>query len=183
MDRRLAVYAILLGLAAGCTVQPTPREYIDRQQPADVARQQAEESLRERITSLVQAIRAGDPAAAEAALGAAPDLVVIGPGTGERLSGAAQAAALLDLLAHREAASLELVHLETRVGPRASTGWFFARLEASSGTGPPIPVRVSGVYLVHEGVWQLQQAHFSVPSDAFTAPAPAAAPGSPAGGE
>jgi hypothetical protein len=175
---RLVVFAALFLLSA-CKIEPTPREFIDRQVPVDAVRDQAQSALRDRISALVEALRAGDVALAEATLAPAPDVLVIGPGEGERLVGSAQITAILDLLATSDAATIELIDVETRVGPRATSGWFFARLEVRTAGGDAVPVRVTGIYQEREAAWQLEQAHFSIPSNAFTPPAPRA-PGTPA---
>jgi len=180
--RRLALSAALLGVFAGCTIEPTPREYIDRQVPADQVREEAERELRERIAALVHALNRGDRAAAEAALAPADDVVVVGPGAGERLEGRAQISAVLDLLASAGAGRVELTDVQVRVGRRAIAGWFTARLEFTRpGTAEPIQFRATGVYLEREAAWELQQAHFSIPSDILTGTPPPAASTSPTG--
>jgi hypothetical protein len=180
--RRLVLCTAVLAAASACSVEPTPREYIDRQIPAEQVRENAEDELRTRINVLVTALDRGDVAAAEAALTPAADVVVVGPGEGERLVGPAQVSAVLELLANTDPGRLELADLQVDVNRRANAGWFTARLELTRpGSEEPIAFRATGVYLQREAAWQLQQAHFSVPSDALTAPAPPPAPASPTG--
>jgi len=170
--RRLVLCAALLGTVAACSVEPTPREYIDRQIPAEQVRENAERELRDRIHALVNALDRGDVVAAQAALVPAADVEVVGPGEGERLVGPDQISAVLELLANTNAGTLELTDLQVTVGRRALAGWFTARLELTRpGAEAPTPFRATGVYLQREAEWQLQQAHFSVPSGILMAPA------------
>jgi hypothetical protein len=174
--RHLVVAAALVGLFASCTIQPTPQEYIDRQIPADAERRQAEQALYDRIQALVQALQAGDVETAQATLSPAADVTVIGPGEGDRFTGEAQITAILDLVADADAGTIELADLQVGVTRRATAGWFAAWLRLHrSGVSEPVPLRVTGVYVVREAVWELQQAHFSLPAGAVIA-APAAAP-------
>lgn len=176
MYRHLVVAAALVGLFASCTIQPTPEEYIDRQIPADAVRRQAEEALSQRIQALVQALQAGDVETAQATLSPAPEVAVIGPGEGDLFTGEAQIAAILDLLANTNAGTLELTELRVGVTRRATAGWFAAWLRLHRpGAAEPVPMRFTGVYVVREAVWELQQAHFSLPAGTVIA-APAAAP-------
>lgn len=178
MYRFLTVPTALLGLGlAACSIEPTPREYIDRQLPAAEVRAQAEAMVRERIALLVQALRARDPEAARAALTPADDVMVIGPGDGDRFSGPAQIEAILERAATAGAADVGLRDVRVRVTPRANVAWFAAWLEVRRPDDEtPATLRVSGVFVEREGSWELAQAHVSLPSDALSPVAPAPAP-------
>jgi ketosteroid isomerase-like protein len=180
--RRSFAVALMLGSAA-CTVEPTPREFIDRQVLAAEAHAQAEAALQDQVRHLIEAIQAGDAEAAREAFTAAADVVVVGPGEHERLDGAAQADALVELAAAVQAGTLELRELQVDMAPRGNVGWFSAVLELRRAADAfPVPLRVTGVYVEREAVWELQQAHLSVPSDVLTAPAAyPQAPSPPAG--
>jgi hypothetical protein len=174
---RHLVVAALVGFVSSCTVQPTPQEYIDRQIPADAVRRQAEEALRDRILALVQALQDGDVETARTTLSPAPDVSLIGPGEADRFTGEAQITAILDLIAGTSASAIELDDLQVGVTQRATSGWFAAWLRLHRpGVADPVPLRVTGVYVVREAVWELQQVHFSLPVGAVIAPA-APAPG------
>jgi hypothetical protein len=158
--RSPAIWPLLLILLAGCTVEPTPREYIDRQVPPPAGQVAAREAIEDRIRLLVQSLSAGDPAAAAAALSPAPDARIIGPGEEHRFEGAPQATALLELVAQRRL-GLEIQDLVVRVNPRATVGWFDAILADSGPEGELVRFSATGVYQLREGTWELVQAHVS----------------------
>lgn len=166
-----AVVCIALTLPA-CSVEPTPREYIDRQIPVTDVRHQAEDALRDRIAVLVQALRTGDEEAARTALSPAAGTFVIGPGEADRFTGDQQIYALLNLISEPGTTDIELKELEVDVSARATAGWFAAWLEVRRPEGGSIPLRLTGVYIDREGTWELAQAHLSTPSSVLTAPAP-----------
>lgn len=168
MYRRLFVPALALVVTASCTVQPTPREYIDRQVPPADVQQTARDALTGRISRLVQALQAGDVDAARATLAPAEDVIVIGPGDEQRFSGVAQLDAILDLLAATGDATLELRDVRADVSPRGTTGWFEGWMELRHPELEPIPVRVTGVYVERDAAWELRQAHVSFPTSALT---------------
>jgi ketosteroid isomerase-like protein len=164
--RNLAIIAVLLGVAASCTIQPTPREYIDRQLPASEVRQQMEDALRDRIALLVQALQAGDLNAAQAALSPAEDVVVIGPGSGQHFTGAAQISAILELIAATRPAMLDVTDIQVILTPRGTAAWFFASMELQAPQAAEVAaLRMTGVYVEREGTWELKHAHLSFPTD------------------
>jgi hypothetical protein len=171
------VYRSLLAVAgvlsvAACTVEPTPREFIDRQVPATEMHAQAEATLRDQILRLLEALQSGDPDAARAALTPAAEATIIGPGEGERLTNAAQVDALVDLAAATRIGTLHMRDLQVTVARRGGVGWFAAMLDFERQDGAAVPLRVTGLYVQREAVWELQQAHLSAPSDMLTAPSP-----------
>jgi hypothetical protein len=173
VSRHLAVIAVVLGVlgvTSACTIQPTPREYIDRTPPAQEVRRQIEAALRDQILLLIRALQAGDAETARAMLSPAENVIVIGPGAAERFAGSAQIESLLDLAVLALPGTLELRDLEVQLSPRVSVGWFCARLELRrADTSEPVPLRVSGVYVERGATWELHQAHLSVPApEAFT---------------
>ncbi|CAN5807941.1 hypothetical protein BH23GEM3_BH23GEM3_19860 [soil metagenome] len=183
MYRPLAAVVCLALALPACRIQPTPREYIDRQIPVTDVRQQAEDALRDRIAALVQALRTGDDEAALAALAPAAGTFIIGPGEADRFTGDQQIQALLNLISASGTADIELSDLEVGVSARATSGWFAAWLEVRPSEGEPIALRFTGVYLNREGTWELAQAHLSTPSPVLlTAPVPYPPRDSPATG-
>jgi hypothetical protein len=173
--RRLAQPALLLCALVSCRIEPTPREYIDRQLPPAEVRALAEGELRDRLRVLVRALAAGDAGTARAALNPAMEVRIIGPREGEIFAGAAQAEALLELAAAAPPVSLRLQNLSVEVSARATVGWFSADVELQQRPDvDPVPLRLSGVYVLRDGDWELRQAHVSSPADLFTAPPPVA---------
>jgi ketosteroid isomerase-like protein len=177
---RIAILASVLGATVSCTIQPTPREYIDRELPASAVRQQTLEALEDQIARLIHALNAGDDLRARSALSPAPDAVVLGPAPEHYFSGATQIAALLDVIAARDELQLELTDLEVTLTPRGSVAWFHASLELSRpDAAEPLPLRTTGIYVEREGIWELRQAHLSIPVDTLTVRPPARGLASP----
>jgi hypothetical protein len=175
VNHRPIVVAALVSTLAACTIEPTPREYIDRPIPVTEVGQEAEKALRDRITVAVQALQAGDVEAARVALSPTPGVVVVGPAPGQVLSGDAHVMALLESLVAAAPASIELTDLRVEFTPDATAGWFVAMLELRDPRVPePVPFRLTGVYVSREATWELRQAHLSLPANRLTSrPSPA----------
>jgi hypothetical protein len=168
---------VLLTVACGCSIEPTPREYIDRRQPTEDVQAEAREAVESRLRLLVHSLSRGDPTRARAALSPAPDVRVYGPSPTDQFDGEAQLRALLDLAAGATRGALRLRDLEVNVGSRSTVAWFAALAEVGDPARDPVPVRVTGVFRFREGEWELAQAHVRTPESIATAPYP---PGQPA---
>lgn len=172
---RLAQLTFLLWALVSCRIEPTPREYIDRQLPLGEIQALAEGELRDRLRVFFQAVAVGNAATARAALNPAAQVRIIGPREADRFTGAPEVDALVELAAAEPPAALTVHNLTVEVSTRATVGWFSADLELQRRADmEPVPLRISGVYLLREGEWELQQAHVSSPADLFTAPPPVA---------
>jgi hypothetical protein len=171
---RCLLVAVGVLAAAACTVEPTPREMIDRQIPAAETHAQLEAALRDQILRLMEALQSGDAEAAHGALTPAAGVTIIGPGEEQRLTGAAQANALVELASATRVGTLTLRDLQVNVTRRCTVGWFVAILDfqRTDTAAAAVPLRVTGLYVEREAVWELQQAHLSVPSDLLNAPPP-----------
>jgi ketosteroid isomerase-like protein len=172
------VLAITL-LVGACKVEETPRQYIDRRDPAATDREAIGEELSTRLPALAQALNRNDPETALAVLAPAPDLYVVGPQTDREPGGADGVLAVLREVAQHELADVAVQEVHTSVGPRGNVAWFAARFSLSglpdtAGT----TLRLSGVYVRREGEWRLVQAHLSLPSTSvIPLPAPPNPPG------
>ena len=166
----LGTLLMVLFLAA-CEIEPTPVDYIDRATSAEAGRTQAEGEVHDRVLAMGQALARRNPADAFLALAPARELSVVGPeGVAGEEGGQERIRALLDSLAARPTALAARAVVVT-VSPRANVAWFHASLE---GEGEPSPaLRLTGVYELNEGAWQLVQAHLSSP---FTPPSPPSPP-------
>jgi len=153
-------------LLAACEVERTPRHLFDHAYPAEGERQSEAEEVRARVTAVAQAIARGDERAALAALSPAPDAVLISPMSGLELSGRAQIEAMLHQLARIGAVAVEVKDVRAVVGPKGNVAWFVAHVSVP-GVNDPDGLRVTGVYLRNAGIWQLEQAHLSVPATAL----------------
>jgi hypothetical protein len=171
--RALAVWPLLIAILAACRVEPTPREYIDRQAVVP-GQAEAREQVEDRVRLLVQSLSAGDPSSARAAADPAPDAVLV-LGEAQRFEGAADIRSVLELAAS-EPRRLELRHLEVRVNPRGTVGWFDALVVGSGPEGGARRFTATGVYQLREGSWELTQAHLSGATASVTAAYPAASP-------
>lgn len=166
--KRLWTIALAAGLAA-CKVEQTPAEYIDHADPIDVEREAAVDEIRDRVLAMGQALGRDNPAEALTALSPAQDSYLFLPTHDTLLAGPAEISGALQDLAER-AGDLRMRDVEVTVGPRANIAWFRALLEVG---GEPtlegVPLRLTGVYVLDEGLWELVQAHLSLP---FTPPPP-----------
>lgn len=164
-------------LLAACKVEETPRQYIDRRDPAATDREAIGEELRTRLPALAQALNRNDADGALAVLAPAPDLYVIGPQTDREPGGADGVLALLQEVAQYELADVAVQEVHTSVGPRGNVAWFAATF-ALSGLPDTVgtTLRLSGVYVRRDGEWRLVQAHMSLPSASVTPLSPPPSP-------
>ena len=154
-------------LLASCKVESTPVDYIDRATSAEAGRTEAEAEVRDRVLAMGQALGRRSSADALLALAPARDVFVVGlDSVGSQASGPAQIGAILDSLVARPVPLLTrdvVVH----VAPRANVAWFHAVLDGEGEETPAL--RMTGVYELNEGAWQLVEAHLSAP---LTPPSP-----------
>jgi SnoaL-like domain len=151
----------LVLLLSACEIEPTPADYIDRATSAEAGRAQAEAEVRDRVLAMGQALARRNPTDAFLALAPARELFVVGPGaeTGDG-PGPERIRAILESLA-AQPTPVQARDVVVNVAPRANVAWFRAVLD---GEGEDIPgLRVTGVYELNEGAWQLVQAHLSNP--------------------
>ena len=169
-----ALRATVLGtvlLLSACEIEPTPVDYIDRATSAEAGRAQAAAEVRDRVLAMGQALGRRNPADAYLALAPSRDLFVVGPGagTGEG-TGPERIREILEGLA-AEPTPVLTRDVAVSVALRANVAWFHAEL---AGEGEETPgLRVTGVYALNEGAWQLVQAHLSTP---LTPPPPSSPP-------
>jgi hypothetical protein len=171
--RTPAVWPFVLAALVGCTVQPTPREYIDRHVAPEHAELEARDHIEARIRLLVQSLAAGDPSAARSAAQPAPDAVIVAPGE-NRIEGAHQVGAIVELVAQRRL-PLEIRHIDVRANPRGTVSWFDAILAGPGLEAESLPFSASGVFQLREGIWELSQMHVSAPEALLTEAYPVAA--------
>ena len=170
-----AFRGIVFGMAlllSACEIEPTPVDYIDRATSAEAGRAQAEGEVRDRVLAMGQALARRNSADAFIALAPAREVLVVGlEGNAGEAVGPERIRALLDSLAAQPAA-VAARDVVVRVSPRANVAWFQAALEGD-GEAPSGLLRLSGVYELNEGAWQLVQAHLSAP---FMRPSPSSPP-------
>ncbi|MBW3627996.1 MAG: nuclear transport factor 2 family protein [Gemmatimonadetes bacterium] len=149
-------------LLAGCKIEQTPGDYIDRPGTAEAGRSEAESEVRARVLAMGQALGRRNSADALVALAPAREVFVVVPGlaNGEG-RGQQQMVAALDSLA-AQPGRVVTRDVVVNVGPRANVAWFHAVLAAEGDTAA-VGVRITGVYELSEGAWELVQAHLSVP--------------------
>jgi hypothetical protein len=149
-------------LLSACEIEPTPVDYIDRATSAEAGRAQAEGEVRDRVLAMGQALARRNAADAFVALAPAREVLVVGlEGSAGEVVGPEGIRALLDSLAAQPAA-VAARDVVVRVAPRANVAWFHAALDGD-GEAPTGLLRISGVYELNEGAWQLVQAHLSAP--------------------
>ena len=158
-------------LLSACEIEPTPAAYIDRASVAEAGRAQAEAEVRDRVLAMGQALARRNPTDALLALAPARELFVVGPGpeTGDG-PGPERIRAILESLA-AQPTPVQARDVVVRVAPRANVAWFHAMLDGDGEDTPAL--RVTGVYELYEGSWQLVQAHLSNPLMPPPSPAPA----------
>jgi hypothetical protein len=151
----------MLLLLSGCEIEPTPVDYIDRGTSVEEGRAQAEAEVRDRVLAMGQALGRRNATDAYIALAPARELFVVGPGVeaGEG-PGPQQIRAILGSLASQET-PVQAREVVVSVAPRANVAWFHAVLDGAGEETPPL--RLTGVYELNEGAWQLVQAHLSNP--------------------
>ncbi len=174
VDRLLAVALSTVLALSACKVERTPPEFFDQRRPAADEMDAAADELRARLALLAQALGRGDTAGAATVLGLGPETYVIGPNHEAPRAGAEALHAAFARLAAPDAAQLQVRELQVSVSPRASVAWFTALLEPAGGVAQDEVVqvlRVSGVYVQHEGSWRLTQLHMSHPTPRDSVPA------------
>ncbi|HEV2132617.1 MAG TPA: nuclear transport factor 2 family protein [Longimicrobiaceae bacterium] len=165
---RLLVLALSTTLAlAACKVERTPPEFFDQRSPAANDREAALGELRARLALLAQALSRADAAGALLTFTPAAGAFVIGVGPNQERAGREAISSALQQITAQGPVQLEVQDMQLAVGPRANVAWFAAYLTApglaprEESTGV---LRISGVYVLHEGTWQLAQAHLSFPA-------------------
>jgi hypothetical protein len=161
-----AALCVLLLLSA-CKVELTPAEYFDHR---GTVRDQVDSAaeVRDRVLAMGQALSRGNTRDALVALAPSADADIIATG------GESQGGSLEQAQQQMEALSGKVQPLQPqavvlRQAPAANVIWFRTRLLPNGGGSAE--VRVTGVFVLHEGVWSLVQAHFSAaaPEDGPTA--------------
>ena len=177
---RATALGMVLVLAA-CEIEPTPADYIDRASSAEAGRAQAEAEVRDRVLAMGQALARRSPTDAFLALAPARELFVVGPGAD--MGGGAgpeRIRAILESLA-AQPTPVQARDVVVSVAPRANVAWFHAVLD---GDGEETAgLRVTGVYALNEGAWELMQVHLSNPLMPPPPPSPAEADGDSAEAE
>ena len=185
---RIAPAALLLALAA-CTVERTPDEYLDPRDPAEVEIRETEGELAARVGAFREALARQDRDAAVAALIPEGTTHVIGPGENAGIArfGPAGLREALNEVVVPAGAIARTPDLRVEADPRDGVGWFATHLEMLPvvAEGRASRLRMTGVFLRHEGEWRIAQVHLSTPppADSVTPPpSPAAGGAPPAGG-
>jgi ketosteroid isomerase-like protein len=176
----------LLVLAGACRVERTPQELVDHPTTTGADREQAAAEIQDRLVAMGRALTRGSETEATVALSPAADAYVLGPDQGLTVTGADQIQALLRSLV--EGPIDVAVHdVVVSVGPDASVAWFRAAVDVAAPDSTLRPLRMTGVYVRDAGVWQLEQAHLSLPLSAMipppSSPPEPAADSAGAGGE
>lgn len=185
MKRSLALALCTTTALAACRIERTPPEFFDQRSPAASEREAALSELRARLALLAAALSRGDTVGALSALTPAAGALVVGVGPSAARAGPEAIGTTLAQIQALGPLQMNVQDMQLAVGPRANVAWFAAFL-----TPPGVPpgeqtarvLRVSGVYVLHEGIWQLAQAHLSYPMmppdtfpDTLTAPAASSA--------
>lgn len=171
MSRATPVLLPLLLLAA-CTVERTPPEILDRQDPVAAERREALDELRDRVSAFRVAVRRGDLDGAVAALDPLVTARVVGVEAGELREGPA---ALEEAVAAARGEGRLLARtpdLQVNMAPDGRTAWFATHLELLEPDRLATEadrIRVTGLLLRTEGDWHLVQIHLSRPE---TPPSP-----------
>lgn len=170
--KRLLAFALSTTLAlAACKIEQTPPEFFDQRGTVS-ARDDALDELHSRLALLAQALSRGDAPGALRTLTPAAGAFVIGVDSSPERAGAVAIAEALEQITALGAVELDVQDMQLAVGPRANVAWFAAYLTApgvTPGEEGSAVLRVSGVYVRFEGIWQLAQAHLSFPSNAGSA--------------
>lgn len=165
----LALASLLL--AAACRVEPTPEEYFDFATSAQDEREASAAEVRDRILAMGQAL--GRRSAGDALLALAParDVYLAGPEPGAEWIGTEGVGAALSALAQLPE-PVQTREVVVTVGSGGGVAWFRARLDSQGDQGGAV-MRMTGLYRLNEGLWQLAQAHLS---PATPPPAPPSSP-------
>ncbi|MBW3571456.1 MAG: nuclear transport factor 2 family protein [Gemmatimonadetes bacterium] len=164
MHRAPALAAALLALSA-CRVEPTPDEYLNPRNPAQVERREDEREIAARVSAFSEALARGGQADAGSVLLATPAAHVFGIGLNEgrpRFGPLGVAAAIADLELPQGAVA-RTPDLRVQADGRG-LAWFATHVEVLpvvGAGGEPQRLRVSGVFIQREGDWRLVQLHLS----------------------
>lgn len=164
---RATIVLLPLLLLAACTVERTPPDVLDRQDPAEAERVEALDELRDRVGAFRESVRRGDLGSAVAALDPLETARVVGVtdgpvGTGREALEAAVAEARGEgrVLARTP-------DLQVSMGRAGRTAWFATHLELLEPDRLATEadrIRVTGLLLRTEGDWHLVQIHLSRPA-------------------
>lgn len=165
MNRLLRAALAATFVLAACKIERTPDRLVDNRDPVAEERRAAENELSLRLRALDNAVSRGSTGQALAILAPVSETLVIGPAGGDVLSGEEGVATLLEELVAARPGPIQSRRTRVAVGPDADLAWFAAEytLAPPDGVeGDTTEMRLSGVYLRHEGDWRLVQAHLSV---------------------
>lgn len=156
----------LAGLLAvsACRIERTPPEFLEERDLATSEVHQRAGEIRARLALSAQTLARGDLLDATRLLRPARQLVLIPPDAPARPYGAASVYPLLTRLLPAESTRGRLERLEVNVAPNGSVAWFAGELHGvrrSDGSPVGEPWRLSGVYLLGGGEWELVQLHVS----------------------
>lgn len=165
VPRARALAAALLVLSA-CRVEETPDEYLNPRDPAEVEQREAAGEVAARVGAFREALARGSQADAVAALGPAADAHVMGTGfnAGRPMFGPQGVAMALAELELPRGAVARTPDLRVEADARTGQAWFATHVELLPVVGAgsaPQRLRVSGVFVRHEGDWRLEQLHLS----------------------
>ena len=170
-------------LLSACKIEPTPDEYFDKSAAEEIDRGGDAAEVRDRVLAMGQALSRGNPDEALAALAPARSIAVFGPlaPLSDMPTIGAERTGIVDLgtvLAEMGSGEMPVRTRDVvvRVGPRGSVAWFQALVDTPADSVSPA-VRITGVYLLNEGAWELVQAHLSKPTRTPAAPTSPAALG------
>jgi hypothetical protein len=170
--RFCSVAACSLALA-GCRIEQTPQQYIDRRDtPADQLLT-SEAELTRRLLEVSDAMRSNDTVGLETILALHPEVIVYGPASGEQFGGGPGIARSLSDFANGR---VLVPDVNVQVGPQNNVAWFRATYEDST-TSVSDALRFTGVFLRQDTAWQLVLGHISVPAT-LPPPRPATLPDS-----
>ena len=154
----LALGSLLL--VSACKVEPTPAEYIDLVSSTQGEREAASSEVRDRVLATGQALSRRNASDALLALAPAQDVYLAGPEPGAEASGVEGVGGVLAGLA-----SLPLPLATAEVVVTVATGgdvvWFRALLAPTGEENGAAALRMTGIYRLNEGLWQLALAHLS----------------------
>lgn len=160
---RFIVLALTISAIAGCSIERTPEEFIDRRPPDEAARTAAAQELRARLLALGPALSRGDVDAAVRAVLPPADVYVAAPADSMLEQGIpALSAAFAEIADPETGIGVRSVHdVVVAVAPRVDVAWFNAALSGAAAEDGVL--RASGVFVLHEGSWRLVQLDLSQP--------------------
>lgn len=180
--RRIGRSSWVVALAiAGCTIEQTPQEFIDRLETPGQEIAASEAEVRARLLSVTGAIQRRSGPDIEAALLPHSRVFVVGLLPGEEWRTGDEIAAALIQLRGEPAPRFEDVVVE--VVSTNNVAWFRGTFAGANVLDSIADVRISGVFVRQEGAWRLLQGHLSAPDAISPRPPPPAPAGTAAGGE